>query len=90
MIDRLVPVAGEGSGWLAGAPVEVDGGAEREDASGDAADKPGGGASEVVFEPELVFETLHDRLDALADPPDRGPRRSATSIHPSAFRSRGR
>jgi hypothetical protein len=72
MVDRLVPVGGEGSGWLAGLPVEVDGGAEGEDACGDAAGEAGGGAGEVVFEPELVFEVLHDRFDALADPADRG------------------
>ncbi|MFN2471308.1 MAG: hypothetical protein ABR583_10060, partial [Gaiellaceae bacterium] len=33
--------------------------------------RPAGGAGEVLFEPELVFEALHDRLDPLADGSDR-------------------
>jgi len=71
MLDRLMGVGGECSCWLAGLPVEVDGGAEGEDAGGDAADETGGGFGEVVFEPELVFECLDDRFDPLADEAER-------------------
>src|SRR5713101_5449913 len=71
MLDRLMPVAGEGAAWLAELPVEVDGGVEGEDAGGDAADETGRGFGEVVFESELVFERVDDRLDPLPDLPDR-------------------
>src|SRR5580765_4435359 len=71
MLDRLMPVGGEGAAWLAELPVEVDGGGEGEDASGDAANEAGRGLREVVFEPELVFERVDDRLDPLADLADR-------------------
>src|SRR5438132_13387914 len=70
MLDRLMPVGGECSRGLACLPVEVDGGGEREDAGGDSADEPCWGLREVVFESELVFERVDDRLDPLADAPD--------------------
>ena len=66
-----MPVGGERSRGLAGLPVEVDGRCEGKDACGDSADEPGGGLGEVVFEPELVFERVDDRLDPLADAADR-------------------
>src|ERR671936_717733 len=71
MLDRLMPVGGEGAAWLAELPVEVDGGGEGEDAGSDPADEPGRGFRQVVFESELVFERVDDRLDPLPDLPDR-------------------
>src|SRR5712692_3052795 len=71
MLDRLMGVRGECPRWLAGLPVEVDRGAEGEDAGGDAGVETGWGAGEVVFELELVFECLDDRFDPLADEADR-------------------
>src|SRR4249919_112787 len=71
MLDRLVPVRSERAWWSAELPVEVDGGGEGEDPRGDAADKPAWGLGEVPFETELVLERVDDRLDALADAPDR-------------------
>src|SRR5438067_559505 len=70
MLDRLMPVGGEGAAWLAELPVEVDGGVEGEDAGGDSAEEAGRCLCEVVFEPELVFERVDDRLDPLPDLPD--------------------
>ena len=55
-------------------PVEVDGGAECEDAGGDAGPEPGWGFREVVLESELVFEGVDDRLDPLSDEANRWPR----------------
>src|SRR3990172_8646412 len=72
MLDRLMPVGGERSGRPAELPVEVDGGGEGEDACGDAADEPIRSSGEVALEAELVFQRVDDRLDALADAPDRG------------------
>ena len=46
--------------------VVPDGGGEREDASGDAGGDSGDGAATVVFEVELSFEGVVDRLDDLA------------------------
>src|SRR6266540_3273797 len=71
MLDRLMPVSGEGAAWLAELPVEVDGGVEGEDAGGDAANEAGWSLREVVFEPQLVLERVDDRLDSLPDLPDR-------------------
>src|SRR5881394_3673576 len=71
MLDRLMAVGAECSGGLACLPVEVDGGGEGEDAGGDPAGEAGWGLGEVVFEPELVFERVDDRLDPLADAADR-------------------
>ncbi len=56
MLDRLLPVGAEHAGGLAKLPVDVDGGVE----------------SEVLLEPQLVFETLLDRFDPLPDRADRG------------------
>ena len=64
-------VGAEVSGWLAELPVEVDGGVEGEDAGCDSGEQAGGGAGEVLFEPQLVFEGLHDRFDPLPDRPNR-------------------
>jgi hypothetical protein len=58
MVDRLMPVGGEGAVGLAELPVEVDGGVEGEDAGGDSAEEAGRRLCEVVFEPELVFERV--------------------------------
>jgi hypothetical protein len=66
-----MPVGGEGTAWLAELPVEVDGGVEGKDAGGDSAEEAGWGLREVVFESELVFERVDDRLDPLSDLPDR-------------------
>jgi hypothetical protein len=50
---------------LAGVPVVPDGGGQGEDALQDACGHPGGCASAVSFEIELVFEGVVDRLDVL-------------------------
>src|SRR2546430_583376 len=71
MVDRLIGVGGEFAAWEAEALVEVDAGAEGEDACGDAGEEAGGGAAAVVFEVELVFEAVDDRFDPLPDPADR-------------------
>jgi hypothetical protein len=71
MVDRLIGVGGEFAAWEAEALVEVDGGAEGEDACGDAGEQSGGGAAAVAFEVELVFEAVDDRFDPLPDPADR-------------------
>src|SRR5216684_7025972 len=71
MSDRLMAVGAERACGFAELPVEVDGGVEGEDAGGDACDQAGGCAGEVLFEPQLVFEALHDRFDPLSDRPDR-------------------
>src|SRR4249920_4011414 len=71
MLDRLIAVPDELPRRLAELPVEVDRGAERDDASEDAGREPGGGLGEVALEAERILECLHDRLDALADPADR-------------------
>src|SRR5574340_1466844 len=71
MVDRLMPVRGERSRWKAELPVEVDGGGEGEDPCGHAAYEPSRGSREMALEAKLVFERVDDRLDALADAPDR-------------------
>jgi len=71
MIDRLIGVGGEFAAWQPEALVEVDRGAEGEDARGDAGEQPVGGAAAVAFEQKLVFEAVDDRLDPLPDPADR-------------------
>src|SRR4051812_50189487 len=71
MVDRLIGVAGELAAWQAEALVEVDRGAEGEDACGDASEQSCWGAAAVVFEQELVFEAVDDRLDPLPDPAER-------------------
>src|SRR5580765_3199162 len=71
MLDRLMPVGGERSAWLAELAVEVDGCGEGEDAGGDSAEEPGWCLGEVGFEPELVLERVDDRLDSLPDLADR-------------------
>src|SRR5919198_2806393 len=71
MVDRLMPVGGQRSRWQPELPVEVDGGGEGEDARGDAADESAGGSREMALEAELLLERVDDRLDALADAPDR-------------------
>src|SRR5207342_2277560 len=72
MLDRLMPVGGECTRRPAELPVEVDGGGQGKDPRDDAADEAVGSLGEVVFEPELLFERVDDRLDPLADGPDRG------------------
>src|SRR6266571_4025997 len=71
MLDRLIAVGAERACGLAELPVEVDGGVEGEDAGRDAGDQAARCASEVLFEPQLVFEALHDRFDSLPNRPDR-------------------
>src|ERR687888_248923 len=71
MVDRLMPVGGQRSRWQPELPVEVDGGGEGEDARGDAADESAGGSREMALEAELLLERVDDRLDALAEAPDR-------------------
>jgi hypothetical protein len=61
-----MPVGGEGSVWLACLPVEVDCGAEREDAGGDPCPEPVRGSYEVVLEPQLVFQAVDDRTRSVA------------------------
>src|SRR6266446_5767463 len=68
MVDRLIGVCGEFAAWEAEALVEVDGGAEGEDACGDSGEQTGGGAAAVAFEVELIFEAVDDRFDPLPDP----------------------
>src|SRR5216683_3549649 len=71
MVDRLIGVGGEFAAGQAESLVEVDAGAERKDAGGDAREQAGGGAAAVAFQVELVFEAVDDRFDSLADPADR-------------------
>ena len=71
MVDRLIGVGGEFSVVESESLVEVDSGAEGEDACGDAGEQAGWGASAVVFEQELVFEGVDDRFDPLSDPAGR-------------------
>ena len=71
MVDRLIGVGGEFAAVDAEVLVEVDAGAEGEDAGGDSCEQSGGGAAAVVFEQELVFEAVDDRFDPLPDPADR-------------------
>src|SRR5450432_285401 len=72
MVDRLIGVGDEFAAVESELLVEVDAGAEGEDARGDAGEQPGRGASAVVFEQELVFEGVDDRFDPLPDPAGRG------------------
>jgi len=71
MLDRLMPVLCECTGWSAELPVEVDGGGEGEDAGGDAAEEAVRCSGEVSFESELLLERVDDRLDSLPDAADR-------------------
>src|SRR2546430_17349132 len=71
MVDRLIGVGGEFAAWEAESLVEVDCGAEGEDARCDAGEQAGGGAAAVALEQELVFEAVDDRLDPLPGPADR-------------------
>ena len=71
MPDRLMLVGDAFAWWAAGLPVEVDGGAEGEDASGDAGEEAQECLGQVAFEGELLLERLHDRFDPLADEADR-------------------
>lgn len=48
MVDRLIGVGGQLAAGVSEPLVEVDAGAEGEDAGGDAGDQTGGGASAVV------------------------------------------
>ena len=48
MVDRLIGVCGEFAAGSAEVLVEVDAGAEREDAGGDAGEQSGGGAATVL------------------------------------------
>src|SRR2546421_2242111 len=65
-----VVVRGQGThDRLAGVPVVPDGGGHGEDALQDAHGNTCGGATAVLFESELVFEGVIDRLDALPHGP---------------------
>src|SRR6266540_2914142 len=70
MVDRLIDVWRQRAAGESESLVEVDAGAEGEDACGDAGEQPGRGAGAVAFEQELVFEAVDDRLDPLPDPAD--------------------
>ena len=74
MVDRLMPIGGKRSGWPPELPVEVDGGGEREDPRGHAADEAAGSPGQVPLEAELILERVHDRLDPLPETSDRGRR----------------
>src|SRR5947207_1175534 len=56
MVDRLIGVGSELAAWEAEALFEVDGGAEGEDACGDASEQAGGGAAAVAFEVQRWIE----------------------------------
>src|SRR6266567_475452 len=71
MIDRLMGVGGQRASVETEPLVEVDAGAEGEDAGGDAGEQAGWCPAAVAFELELVFEGVEDRLDPLSDPADR-------------------
>jgi hypothetical protein len=60
MLDRLMPVVDEFAWRPASLPVEVDGGAEGEDAGGDAREQAFGAAGEVAFaRPRREFPVKH-------------------------------
>ena len=71
MVDRLIGVCRQRAVGESESLVEVDAGAEGEDARGDACEEAGRGAGAVLFEQELVFERVDDRFDSLPDPADR-------------------
>jgi hypothetical protein len=54
MVDRLIGIRDQLAAGEAESLVEVDAGAEGEDAGGDAGEQAGGGAAAVVLEQELV------------------------------------
>ena len=58
MVDRLIGVCGEFACGESESLVEVDAGAECEDACGDAGEQAGGGAAAVAFEVELVLPVV--------------------------------
>ena len=74
----MMAVGRERSRWSAELPVEVDGSRQGDDARGDSTEEPLRCASEVVLDPKLLLERVDDRLDALADAPDR--RRAALGL----------
>jgi len=72
MIDSVcwggsVVVGGEVSSGLSGVPVVPEADDEDEEALRDAGAEAGHGVGAVVFERELAFEGVEDRLDPLAD-----------------------
>ena len=71
MVDLLIGVGDEFAAVVSELLVEVDAGAEGEDAGADPGEQAGGGAAAVSFELELVFEAVDDRFDSLPDPADR-------------------
>src|ERR1700693_78906 len=83
MVDRLIGVGDEFAAVESESLVEVDAGAEGEDAGGGAgeraggggggagAEQAGGGAPAGAFQGELFFEVVDDRFDPLPDPADR-------------------
>jgi len=58
MVDRIMPVGDEGAGWPTELPVEMDGGGEREDASGHPAEQSAGSPREMLLEAKLIFERV--------------------------------
>jgi len=56
---------------LAGGPVVPDGDGHGQQPLSNTGVDAGGGAAAVAFEAGLAFEGVVDRLDPLADPPDR-------------------
>src|SRR5207247_9614179 len=52
-------------------PVEQDRGGQREQSLADADNDPAQGSATMLFQPELVFEGVDDRLDPLAHPTQR-------------------
>ena len=67
MIPRSGGVAGEGAAGASELVVEVDAGAEREQADGDSGAQVGVCSGAVSFEAEEVFAGLEDAFDALSD-----------------------
>src|ERR671910_554749 len=72
MLDsELVGIGGEATPRLADPAVMPEAGRECEQAQGDAGAEPGQGASAVALETELALAGPEDRLDPLADAPER-------------------
>jgi hypothetical protein len=71
LASDAIGVGGQFAAGSAASLVEVDAGAEGEDAGGDAGEQSGGDSAAVAFEQQLVFEAVDDRFDPLPDPADR-------------------